>query len=669
MNRSVTQVLFTGRKVVTTIDLFLSIGSETNSHAHYYLLKYGITKNEFVPFWQKVYKGENAIVKLSNEQADEILDEYTINLTDMAKTGKLEPMIGRAKEVDDIVNVLAKRFKSNVLMVGDPGVGKTAIVEGIAQKIVDGDCPEFLLGHDLYSLEIGSLLAGSKYRGDFEEKIKAIIEALNTKKKAILFIDEAHTMKGAGSSNNSGPDFANMIKPAITKGTLKVIASTTWEEFYESFEKDRALMRRFYRVSVDEPTHDSTIRILNGLSQRLDDFHNVKITEEAVVAAVDSATRYIHDRKNPDKSIDLLDAACAKQRVLGNEGATITKDMIFEQVERIAGVPADKLKDDNYERIQNLEGNIKDKLYGQEKTVAEVLDRIYVSYAGIGTQTKPMASFLFLGPTGTGKTELARLLSKNLDMPLLKYDMSEYGEKFNVSALLGAPPGYVGFGEGQLGGGRLINDLSKNPHSILLFDEVEKAHPDIFNVFLQLLDDGKVTGSNGKEVNAKNCIVIMTSNLGSADSEKSMIGFGDTERKGEDDKALKEFFKPEFRNRIDLICKFDKLDTLAIKKIVVKFTDDLKKSLRDSHDITLTLSDPVIEYLAEKGYDKKMGARPLARKIDKLIRVPLSKKILFERIKSSTINVNVGTEDNIVFDVQQKLIAEVGEDGIIKVSN
>jgi len=668
MNRSVTQVLFTGRKQVTTIDLYLSIAAEGNSHAHYFLLKYGINKQEFLPFWQKTYKGENAIVKLSDEQADEILEEYTTNLTNLARNGKLEPMIGRSKEVDDIVNVLAKRFKSNVLMVGDPGVGKTAIVEGITQQIALGDVPEFLVGHDVYSLEIGSLVAGSKYRGDFEEKVKAIIDALTTKKKAILFIDEAHTMRGAGSSSQSGPDFANMIKPAITKGNLKVIASTTWEEFYESFEKDRALMRRFYKVSVDEPSYDSTIRILSGLSERLDDFHNVKITDEAITAAVDCSTRYIHDRKNPDKSIDLLDAACAKQRVAGNEGAVITKDLIFDQVERIAGVPADKLKDNNYERIQNLDTNIKDKLYGQSETVDQVLDRVYVSFAGIGNTTKPMASFLFLGPTGTGKTELARLLSKNLDMPLLKYDMSEYGEKFSVSSLIGAPPGYVGFGEGNLGGGRLLNDLSKNPHSILLFDEVEKAHPDIFNIFLQLLDEGKITGSNGKEVNAKNCIVIMTSNLGSADSEKSVIGFGSTERTGEDDKALKEFFKPEFRNRIDLICKFKKLDSLAIKKIVVKFTDDLKKSLKDTHDISMALSEPVIDYLAEQGYDSKMGARPLARKIDELIRVPLSKKILFERIRSANITV-VMNDGKVDFEVHQKMIVEVGEDGIIKVSN
>jgi ATP-dependent Clp protease ATP-binding subunit ClpA len=668
MNRSVTQVLFTGRKQVTTIDLYLSIATEANSHAHYFLLKYGIIRNEFVQHWQKTYKGAEYTTKLSDGQADEILEEHTTNLTKLAKEGKLEPMIGRIQEMDDIANVLAKRFKSNVLMVGDPGVGKTAIAEGLAQMIVDGSAPEFLHNHEMFSLEIGSLLAGSKYRGDFEEKVKAVLEALNTKKKAILFIDEAHTMQGAGGSTSGAVDFANMIKPAITKGTLKVIASTTWEEYYESFEKDRALMRRFYRVSIDEPSHDSTIRILSGLSQRLSDFHDVVITDEAVTTAVDSAARYIHDRKNPDKSIDVLDGACAKQRVLGNKQAVITKELIHEQVERMTGVPAEKLSGDNYDRIAALEVNIKGKLYGQDETVEQVLERIYVSFAGIGNDTKPTASFIFTGPTGTGKTELARLLSKNLDMPLLKYDMSEYSEKHSVSSLIGPPPGYVGFGDSQVGGGRLISDLSKNPHSIMLFDEVEKAHPDIFNIFLQMLDEGRITGSNGKEVSCKNSIIIMTSNLGSSDSEKNNIGFGSQEKHGEDDKALKEFFKPEFRNRIDLICKFGKLDTMAIKKIVIKFTEELKKSLLDKHQITFALTEPVVEFLANQGYDPKMGARPLSRKIDELIRVPLSRKILFERVKNATVTT-VMVDGTISFNVVQKANAHIGVDGVIQLEN
>jgi ATP-dependent Clp protease ATP-binding subunit ClpA len=667
MNRSVTQVLFTGRRQVTTIDVYLSIASEGNSHAHYFLLKYGVNKQEFLTHWQKTYKGAEYLSKLSEDQADEILEEYTINLSDLARKGKLEPLIGRAKELDELANVLAKRFKSNVLMVGDPGVGKTAIAEGLALSIADGSAPEFIHNHEVFSLEIGSLLAGSKYRGEFEEKVKQVLDALNTKKKAILFIDEAHTMSGAGANSGNGPDFANMIKPAITKGTLKVIASTTWEEYYNSFEKDRALMRRFYRVSIDEPSHDTTIRILTGLSERLNDFHEVKITEEAIKAAVESADRYIHDRKNPDKSIDLLDAACARQRVDGNKGVSITKELVFDQVERFTGVPADKLNGDNMDRIQTLEVNVKSKLYGQDETVDKVLERVYVSFAGIGNEHKPTASFLFLGPTGTGKTELAKLLGKNLDMPLLKYDMSEYSEKHSVSSLIGPPPGYVGFSDSQVGGGRLINDLSKNPHSILLFDEVEKAHPDIFNIFLQMLDEGRITGSNGKEVNCKNTIIIMTSNLGSSDSERNNIGFGSQEKTGEDDKALKEFFKPEFRNRIDLICKFDKLDFLAIKKIVVKFTEDLKTQLVDKYNITLNLSEESIGYLADKGYDKKMGARPLARKIDELIRVPLSKKILFERIKNATIMVKL-ENDKIVFEVSQKVTAKVGENGIIEIN-
>ena len=668
MNRSVTQVLFTGRRQVTTIDLYLSIIAEGNSHAHYFLLKYGVHKQEFLAHWQKTYKGGEFTTNLTETQADEILEEYTTNLTTLARQDKIEPVIGRHKEIDDIINVLAKRFKSNVLMVGDPGVGKTAIAEGIARAIVNDEVPNFLKGFELYSLEIGSLLAGSRYRGDFEEKVKQVLEALNTKKKSILFIDEAHMMQNAGSANNGSVDFANMIKPAITKGTLKVIASTTWEDFYESFEKDRALMRRFYKVSIDEPSTDTTIRILRGLSTRLNDFHDVVITEDAINASVEMADRYISDRKNPDKSIDLLDAACAKQKVLENQGAEITKELIFDQVEKFTGVPADKLKGDNLEKITSLEINVKDKLYGQDEAVSEVLDRVYVSFAGINNETKPIASFLFLGPTGTGKTELARLLSKNLDMPLLKYDMSEYSEKHTVSSLIGPPPGYVGFSDSQVQGGRLISDLSKNAHAILLFDEVEKAHPDIFNIFLQILDEGRITGSNGKQVSCKNCVIILTSNLGSADGERNNIGFGDLAKTGEDDKAFKDFFKPEFRNRLDKICKFKKLDMLSIKKIVIKFTEDVKKALLEKHNITLNLTEPVVEYLAEKGYDSKMGARPLARKIDELIRVPLSKKILFEKINNASV-IAVLEDGKIVFNVSQKATATIGEDGIIQVEN
>ena len=669
MNRGVTQVLFTGRRQVTTMDLYLSIATEGNTHAHYFLLKYGVNKTQFIEFWQKNYRHQDS-QSISSDQADDILEEYTTNLTKLARDDKLEPVIGRVSEIDDIINVLAKRFKANVLMVGDPGVGKTAIAEGIAQAVVNKEVPEFLDGHEVYSLEIGNLLAGSKYRGEFEEKVKEVIMALEVKKNCILFIDEAHTMGGAGSTSNGSVDFANMIKPAITKGTLKVIASTTWEEYYESFEKDRALMRRFYRVTIDEPSHDTTVRILRGLSERLNDFHDVNITEDAIEAAVEMADRYIHERKNPDKSIDLLDAACAKQRVAENKGVDITKTLIFDQVEKFTGVPADKLKGDNVDRITNLDVNVKSKLYGQDDVVDNVIERVYVSFAGIGNETKPIASFLFLGPTGTGKTELAKLLSSNLDMPLLKYDMSEYSEKHSVSSLIGPPPGYVGFSDSQVQGGRLISDLSKQPHSILLFDEVEKAHPDIFNIFLQMLDEGTITGSNGKQVSCKNCLIILTSNLGSADGERSNIGFGDPDKVGEDDKAMKNFFKPEFRNRLDMVCKFGKLDTLSIKKIVVKFVADLQKALIEKHNITLNFSEDAIDHLAEVGYDSKLGARPLARKIDELVRVPLSKKILFEQIKDANVMCLIADDTKeITFASTKKQTAQVGDDGIIEVEN
>jgi ATP-dependent Clp protease ATP-binding subunit ClpA len=668
-SRAVTQVLFTGRRQIEILDLYTSMLQESNSHAQYFLLKWGMIRNEFISFWQKNYKSDQNSIKMSDDEATEILEEYTINLTDLARSNKIEPVIGREQEIEDIVMILAKRFKANVLMVGEPGVGKTAIAEGLASRIIDNQVPDFLKDHELYSLEIGSLLAGSKYRGDFEEKVKNVINALTSKKNVILFIDEAHTMKGAGSGSNSSLDFANMFKPAITKGTLKIIASTTWEEYYESFEKDRALMRRFYRVSIDEPNLETTEKILTGLSERLSEFHKVEIKSSAVKAAVELSDRYVHDRKNPDKSIDLLDAACAKERVSGKVNSSITDVEIREQVTKMCGIPQDKINTNVSDRMINLESNIKTKLYGQDDALTNVLERVYVSYAGIANEKKPMASFLFLGPTGTGKTELARLLSENLNMPLLKYDMSEYQEKHSVAALIGAPPGYVGYSDGNLGGGKIINDLSKNPYSILLFDEVEKAHPDVYNLFLQLLDEGRITGTNGKTVNAKNTIVIMTSNLGSADSERNNIGFGEQDKFGEDDKALKEFFKPELRNRIDMICKFTKLDTLAIKKIVIKFSNELKNQLLSQHNINLILSESLIDHLAEVGYDPKMGARPLARKIDELIRVPLSKKILFEKVSDSSIIADF-VDNKVIFEITSKtseVMSPVGSDGIIRI--
>jgi ATP-dependent Clp protease ATP-binding subunit ClpA len=562
-----------------------------------------------------------------------------------------------------MITVMARRFKANVLMVGDPGVGKTCIVDGLAQEIIAGRVPRFIQDHEVWGLEIGSLLAGSKYRGEFEEKFKAVIAALETKKKCILFIDEAHTMKGAGSGSNSSLDFANMLKPAITKGNLKVIASTTWEEYYESFEKDRALMRRFYRLSIDEPDTDTTEKILIGLSLRLEKFHNVEIDTEAIMASVELANRYIHDRKNPDKAIDLLDASCARERVKDEGTVVITKEMIQAQVSRVAGVPVDRLQNERSAKIVDLESNIKQKLYGQDSAVDAVLERVYINFAGIGNAKRPISSFLFLGPTGTGKTELAKLLSEHLEMKLLRYDMSEYQEKHTVSSLIGAPPGYVGFEDGNVGGGKLISDISKNPYAIILFDEIEKAHSDVTNILLQMLDEGHITSANGKRVDVKNCIIIMTSNLGAQANDTNNIGFGSLEKSGEEDRAMKDFFRPELRNRIDRICKFNKLDTLAIKKIVLKFVDELKASMTHKN-IKLLLSEPVIDHLADKGYDSKMGARPLSRKIDELIRVPLSKRMLFDRLENCTITA-VMRDDVVEFEIEQDAVPTINAEGII----
>jgi len=664
-NRANVQVMFTGRRTMTTIDLYLSIMAETNGHAHYYLLKYGIRKSEFVEFYQKTYTQSD--VRLSTQQADDILTEHCTNISAQAAANQLEPLIGRSDELAEMITVMARRFKANVLMVGDPGVGKTAIIDGLAQEIQANRVPEFLKGYEVWGLEIGSLLAGSKYRGEFEEKFKQVIAALEAKKNCILFVDEAHTMKGAGAGSQSSLDFANMLKPAITKGNIKVIASTTWEEFYESFEKDRALMRRFHRLSIDEPNASTTEQILIGLSPRLEQFHNVMIDTDAMTAAVELSGRYIHDRKNPDKSIDLLDGACARERVKDAGTVTVTRDMIMAQVSKVANVPLDRLQNERSTKILELENNIKQKLYGQDAAVDAVLERVYINFSGIGNETRPMASFLFLGPTGTGKTELAKLLSDNLDMKLLKYDMSEYQEKHTVSSLIGAPPGYVGFEDGNVGGGKLIADLTKNPFSIILFDEIEKAHPDVSNILLQMLDEGHITSSAGKRVDVKNTIIILTSNLGARDNEGNAIGFGSQEKSGNEDKAMKEFFKPELRNRIDQICRFNKLDKLAIKKIVIKFVDQLKVSLANKN-IRLNMSEAVIDLLAEQGYDPKMGARPLSRKIDELIRVPLSKKILFDRLSDCAVAAQL-VDGQVTFVVDALPVTGADAKGFIQVDH
>ena len=647
-NRAFTQVLFSGRKNMQTIDLYLSIMSEEKSHARHYLVKFGLDRKTLVEFWNKTHV-EPKTNKRTRDMSDEILAEYCENLNKIALAGSVDPVIGRELELEEITHVLAKRNKSNILMVGDPGVGKTAIAEGLALKIVGGQVPEYLKDYTVYSLDIGSLLAGSKYRGEFEEKLKDVLKALNQKGKTILFIDEAHTMHGAGTGSNSGPDFANMIKPALTKGKIKVIASTTWEEYTQSFEKDRALMRRFYRLTIEEPTPAVAKEILQGLKEHFEEFHGGFISDEAINAAVDLSVRYQTDKKLPDKAIDLIDTACAKLKIT-TEDFVVRKSHIIDAISKFTKIPVEQLDDQAVKNLSNLDSIIKGKLYGQNTAVDEVLDKIYVSRAGLKALNKPVGSFLFLGPTGTGKTELAKLLAENLGMKLLRYDMSEYQERHSIAKLIGAPPGYVGYDDGNLGGGLLISEIEKNPNCIILFDEIEKAHPDVSNILLSLMDEGIVTSSNGKKADCRNSVVILTSNLGSADNERNSIGFGRSlERSGEDDKAVKDFFKPEFRNRLDAVIKFNKLDQISIRKIVEKFVVEMNDLLSDKQ-IKILLSSSATDYIISQGYDNKMGARPLARKINELIKVPLSKRILFENIKACTIKVDY--TDKIEFDIK-----------------
>jgi len=650
-NRAFTQVLFSARTHIELMDLFLSIHAESNSYAHYFMVKYGLDRAKLVELYNKNYKSDARKSIATTNRADKVLDHYCDNLNKQAIEGKIDPVIGRAEELNDIIEILARRNKSNVLMVGDPGVGKTAIAEGLALSIVTKTVPAYLHDYTVYNLDIGSLLAGSKYRGDFEEKIQEILSALNVKGKTILFIDEAHQMRGAGAGSQSSVDLANMIKPALSKGKIKVIASTTWEEYTQSFEKDRALMRRFQRVTIDEPTPEIAKEILYGLRFNFEEFHGGTIHDDAIEAAVDLSVRYQTDKKLPDKAIDLIDACCAKNRIKHTVWSIGKRDIV-NAISRITKIPVDQIgvqQGADSAGVDYLEHKIKDRLYGQDRAVDTVLEKIYVSKAGLKSINKPIGNFLFLGPTGTGKTELAKLLAETLGMKLLRYDMSEYQERHTVAKLIGAPPGYVGYDDGNLGGGLLISDIERNPNCIILMDEIEKAHPDVSNVLLQMMDEGSVTSSNGKKADCRNAIIILTSNLGAADNDRNTIGFTTAlEREGEDDKAVKDFFKPEFRNRLDGVVKFKKLDQLSMRKIVNKFINELNELLLDKQ-LRVRLTEQAVDELVANGFDPKMGARPLQRKINESIKVPLSKKILFENIIAGATIVVDYADDKFIF--------------------
>ena len=630
-NRAFTQVIFSGRNNMTVLDLYLSISNEAHSHAAYFLKKYGVEKELFIDSNKSADNDNKNSLQRTTSYAERTLTEYCSNLNELAQAGKIDPVIGRESELADVAQVLARKTKCNVLLVGDSGVGKTAIAEGLAVNIVNGTVPKFLRDNVIYSLNIGQLLAGTKYRGEFEERLQDIMAAAKELGNVILFIDEAHQMHGAGGGSNSAVDLSNMMKPALARGDFKVIANTTWEEYTKHFEKDRALMRRFNRVVVGEPGRDTTVEILRGLKSIYEQFHNVKITDTAVTEAVDLSMRYQADKRLPDKAIDLIDSACALRRTRSRGSRTIDAAQIRRELSRITGIPESQLGAETKKTIlPDIADDIKAKVYNQDSAVDAVLDRVWVSQAGLKADNRPVGSFLFLGPTGTGKTELAKQLAEKLTMKMLRFDMSEYQEKHSIARLIGAPPGYVGYEDANLAGGLLISEVSKNPHCIILFDEIEKAHPDVAQVLLQVMDEGFITGSNGKKADCRQSILIMTSNLGAADSEKFTIGFGGGQKTDAVDLAVKDFFKPEFRNRVDAIVTFNKLDRNTIRQIAEKFISELNQQL--SHQgSNVVVTDAAYDWLVQNGYNASMGARPMARCIHENIKVPLAKKLLFDK--------------------------------------
>jgi ATP-dependent Clp protease ATP-binding subunit ClpA len=652
VQRAAIHVQSSGRDEVTGANVLVALFSERESHAVYFLQLQDMTRLDAVNFIshgiakapgrtssrpaqangsgkdnEPAAEGERE--EKGGRRSQDALSTYCVNLNKKAQAGKIDPLIGRDNEIERTIQILCRRTKNNPLYVGDPGVGKTAIAEGLAKRIVEGDVPEVLLKSTIYALDMGSLLAGTRYRGDFEERLKAVVSEIENQPGSVLFIDEIHTVIGAGATSGGAMDASNLLKPALAQGTLRCIGSTTYKEFRNYFEKDRALVRRFQKIDVPEPSVEDTVKILRGLKANYENHHKVEYTDEAIRGAVELAAKYINDRKLPDKAIDVIDEVGASRMLVPEHmrRKIVTLRDVEEIVAKIARIPAKSVSADDKETLRNLERDLKGMVFGQDKAIDALSAAIKLSRAGLREPEKPIGNYLFSGPTGVGKTEVARQLASTLGIELVRFDMSEYMERHSVSRLIGAPPGYVGFDQG----GMLTDSIDQHPHCVLLLDEIEKAHPDLFNILLQVMDHGKLTDHNGKTVDFRNVILIMTTNAGAADMAKATIGFEREVRVGEDEDAIKRMFTPEFRNRLDAVIPFAALTPETVARVVEKFVFQLEAQLAD-RNVTIELSSSAKEWLAERGYDRLYGARPLARVIQEHIKKPLAEELLFGKL-------------------------------------
>lgn len=644
IQRAVIHVQSSGRDEVSGANVLVAVFSERESHAAYFLQEQDMTRYDAVNYIahgiaKKAGASEPKAVKGASPTEDEekpnaktggeALEAYCVDLNEKARQGKVDPLIGRAAEVERCIQILCRRTKNNPLLVGDPGVGKTAIAEGLARKIVTHQVPEVLEGATIFALDMGALLAGTRYRGDFEERVKQVVKELENHPNAILFIDEIHTVIGAGATSGGAMDASNLLKPALASGTLRCMGSTTYKEYRQHFEKDRALVRRFQKIDVNEPTIEDTIKILKGLKSYYEEFHKLKYTNDAIKSAVDLSAKYITDRKLPDKAIDVIDEAGASQMLLpeARRKKTIGVKEIEGIVAKIARIPPKSVSKSDTEALKSLEGDLQRAVFGQEEAIQQLAAAMKMARAGLRDPQKPIGCYLFSGPTGVGKTEAARQLASTLGIDLLRFDMSEYMERHTVSRLIGAPPGYVGYDQG----GQLTDAVDQHPHAVVLLDEIEKAHQDVYNILLQVMDHGSLTDSNGKKVDFRNVVLIMTTNAGASDAQRNVIGFGRGKAEGESEEAIKRIFTPEFRNRLDAVVAFKPLTPEIIRMVVQKFVLQLEAQLAD-RNVTIETSDEAADWLAKNGFDELYGARPLARVIQEEIKKPLADDILFGRL-------------------------------------